>query len=327
MTKELWSRLSAPLRLRVWVLLGGNALLLVWIAAQLREGASFRAVLAQAGPDCAPVLLASLGMTGIVCSGAIDLSVGSVIAFAGTLFGVCVHLGASPATCYAVLFLTAGGLSFVNGALVRALGIPAIIVTLGALPLYRGLALIVADLTIDGFSGNVSVPDDAFHLPGKFYAGSIALVAVVVAIVWEASAETPRRWLARGNSPAACRLQGLDSGRILLSAFAVGGVFLGAAALVAVTQIQAIEPARMMRGFELTVVGAVVLGGTNIFGGEGSYLGTILGAFFLYFAQQALIYSGVNPYAREVVIGGAIVLVIGADCLIGRRAKLEEELR
>ena len=82
----------------------------------------------------------------------------------------------------------------------------------------------------------------------------------------------------------------------------------------------------MALGFELQVIGAVVLGGTNIFGGEGSYAGTVLGAFFLYFTAEVLIYAGVSPYFQEVIVGAVIIVVIGLDCGWHRRQKRLEEL-
>ncbi len=188
------------------------------------------------------------------------------------------------------------------------------------------MALVSADIGIPNFSGNISIPDEAFHSPGKLYAGRILLFALLAALLWEAFAKTPRRWLALGSSEEACRLLGLSPGRILQSAFLASGIFLGLAALIFVTRVQYIEPARLALSFELQVIGAVVLGGTNIFGGEGSFAGTVLGAFFLYFTAQVLTYAGVNPYFQEAVTGAIIIGVIGLDCALHRRRKLLEEL-
>src|SRR5215813_4578261 len=87
-------------------------------------------------------------------------------------------------------------------------------------------------------------------------------------------------------------------------------------------RIKTIEPARMALGFELQAIGAVILGDTNIFGGEGSYVGTVLGAFLLYFTAQALTYAGVNPYFQEAVTGALIIAIIGLDCGLHRKEKL-----
>jgi len=307
-------------------LLLGNFLLLLTIGMLLKEGASFTEVLRRTGPDVAPIVLAGLGMAAIVFTGAIDISIASIIAVAGTVFGILVKRGAPPSVCYAACWLTAWGLSLFNGWLVRVSRIPAIVITLAGLAFYRGLGLILADICIPNFSGNISIPDDAYHGPGKLYAGWILLLVLVAASCWETFGRTPRRWLALGSSEEACLLSGLQPARILQSAFCAGGLFLGLAALIYVTRIQAIEPSRLALGFELQVIGAVVLGGTNIFGGEGSFAGTVLGGLFLYFISQLLVYAGVNPYFQEAITGAVIISVIGLDCGLHRRRKLLEEL-
>ena len=320
------SRYSRFLIQRLIFLFTGNLLLLLAIRLLLKEGGSFADVLRRCGPDVAPIILAGLGMTGIIFTGAIDLSIASIIVVAGTVFGILVHRGFSPLVCYVAGVVTAWSLSMLNGILVRTLKIPAIIITLAGLTFYRGAALILADLGIPNFGGNISVPGEAYHAPGKIYAGWFLLLALVVALFWEAFSKTPRRWLALGSSEEACRLLGLAPGRILQSAFFASGIFLGLAALIFVTRVQYIEPARLALGFELQVIGAVVLGGTNIFGGEGSFTGTVLGAFFLYFTSQFLTYAGVNPYFQEAATGAIILGVIGLDCALHRRRKLLEEL-
>jgi ribose/xylose/arabinose/galactoside ABC-type transport system permease subunit len=304
----------------------GNFLLLGLIGMLLKQGSSFSTVLRRAGPDIAPVALAGLGMSAVIFTGAIDLSIASIIAVAGTVFGILVHYGVNPPVSYAACIATAGMLTVINGKLVRRLELPAIIITLAGLAFYRGVALIIADLGIPNFAGNISVQDEAYHAPGKVYPGWIFLVAVAAALFWEAFARTPRRWLALGSSEEACRLAGLDASKILQSAFLASGLFLGLAALIYVSRVQVIEPSRIALGFELQVIGAVVLGGTNIFGGEGSFLGTVLGAFFLYFISQLLTYAGANPYFQDAIAGAVIVVVIGLDCALHRKRKSFEEL-
>lgn len=319
-------RLSRFLRQRLIFLLAGNAVLLIAIAFSMKQGGSFAEVLARCGPNIAPVVLAGLGMTGIIFTGAIDLSIASIIVVAGTVFGILVHHQVPPLPCFVACAATAWVLSAFNGWLVRRLNIPAIIVTLAGLALYRGLALILADVAMPDFGGSLSVPSEAHHAPGKVYAGWILLFVLGGALVWEWFARTPRLWLALGSSEEASRLMGLNPRAIRQSAFAIGGLFLGLAALVYITQIQFIEPARLALGFELQVIGAVILGGTNIFGGEGSYVGTALGALFLYLTSQWLTYAGVSPYFQEAITGAVIIAVIGMDCALHRRRNLMEEL-
>lgn len=319
-------RQSRALQLRLLTLLLGNGVLLLAIRLLLREGSSAGEVFANAVADATPGLLAALGLTGIVWTGSLDLSLGSMVALGGTVFAILAAKGAPPLACFAACVLTCTALSLLNGAASRALRLPTILWTLGARTIYRGLALVLAPLCVAGFSGNFVVPAAVYQSPGKVHAPWILLGGALLLLVWEANGKTPRLWLALGCSEQACRLQGLSPGRIQMSAFLVGGVYLGLAALVQVTQAQAIEPARFAIGLELPVLGAVVLGGSNIFGGEGSYLGTILGASFLYFLGQLLAYAGVNVYWREVAVGAAIVAVIGLDCLLQKRRRRLEEL-
>jgi ribose/xylose/arabinose/galactoside ABC-type transport system permease subunit len=304
----------------------GNVFFLAAIAVLLKDGSSFVDVLARSSSNVAPIILAGLGLTGIIFTGAIDLSIASIIVVAGTVFGILVHHKQPPVAAFAACMLTAWLLSMMNGWLIRRLRIPAIILTLGGLALYRGVALILADLFIPAFGGNISVHEEAYHAPGKSYSSLILLGGIAGALLLECFAQTPRRWLALGNSEEACRLAGLDPGRILQRAFFISGIFLGLGALVYVTQFQAVEPARMALGLELQIIGAVILGGTNIFGGEGSYIGTVIGAFFLYLIWELLVYAGVNPYFQDAITGAIILWIIGLDCLLHRKQKWLEEL-
>ena len=321
--------MSPSLRHRLWFLAAGNLVLLAFLYSYtLRyEQASFLNELSRLGPNVAPRILAGIGLTGVIFVGAIDLSIGSIVVVAGTMFGILYHHGAGPPVCFAACFLTAWALSTLNGHLIRWLRIPPIIVTLAGLAFYRGLAMIIADLGVAGAGEQITIHGDAFHAPGRDYAGSILLIVIAGVLWWEAFGKTPRLWLAVGESDRACRLKGLDPTRLRQSAYTIGGVFLGLAALTAVTNQLTVEPARMARGFELDVIGAVVLGGTNIFGGEGSFAGTVLGGIFLYLVGQAMLYAGVSEYWRTAVEGAVIITVIGFDCAMHRRRKLLEELR
>ena len=318
--------MGRPVRRRLAFLFAGNLVLLIVIFALLQEGSSFGSILVRIAPDIAPAALAGFALTGIIFTGAIDLSIASMIALAATLFGCAASRGVSPMLSFAICAAAGWILMSLNGFLVTRLKMPAIIVTLAGLPLYRGIALIVADSFVPNFSGNISVHSDAYHAPGKYYGGWILLVATLLAILWEAFGKHPRLWLALGNSPEACNLMGLRPNRILNSAFVFGGLFFAAAAVVYATRVQAVEPARMALGFELQVIAAVILGGTNIFGGEGSYLGTLLGVLFLYLISQVLIYAGASAYLQDALTGAIILVIIGVDCALHRSTKRMEEL-
>src|SRR5205809_4510802 len=118
MTMAPWTR---GVRRRLCFLLLANATLLTAIWLLLQRGGSFVYVLERAGPDAAPVVLAGIGLTGVIFSGAIDLSIASIIALAGTVFGILVHYGAQPLVCFGACFAVAWSLSALNGLLVRTL--------------------------------------------------------------------------------------------------------------------------------------------------------------------------------------------------------------
>jgi simple sugar transport system permease protein len=313
-------------RRRLGFLLAANLLLLIVIWALLKQGSSFFYVIARCFPDVAPVVLAGFALTGIIFTGAIDLSIASAIALAGTIFGWLVHGHTPPFLAFAGSFASAWAIMSFNGLLISHTRIPSIILTLAGLPFYRGLALILADIAIPGFSGNISVVSEAYHVPGKHLASYFLLIGLVMGLFLDCLSKRSRLWLALGNSPEACNLMGLAPSRILNSAFVFGGLFFGLSALLYVTRVQSIEPARMALGFELQVIAAVILGGTNIFGGEGSYIGTFLAAVFLYLVSQVLVYAGASAYLQDALTGGIILLIIGIDCALHRRSKLMEEL-
>ena len=318
--------MGRSVRRRLAFLLAGNLILLIVIFALLKEGSSFASILARLGPDIAPAALAAFALTGIIFTGAIDLSIASMIALSATIFACVASRGWPPLLSFIVCAAAGWFFMSLNGVLVTRLNMPAIIVTLAGLPLYRGLALIIADSFIPNFSGNISVQSDSYHAPGKNYAGWILLVAAIIAILSEIFSKHPRLWLALGNSPETCNLMGLRPNRILRSAFTLGGLFFAAATVVYATRVQAVEPARIALGFELQVIAAVILGGTNVFGGEGSYLGTLLGVLFLYLISQVLIYAGANAYLQDALTGAIILIIIGVDCALHRPAKRMEEL-
>lgn len=322
----MFSFMTPGTRRRILFLLLANVILLVAIAVLLKQGASFAEVLRRCASDLAPTILAGFALTGVIFTGAIDLSIASIIALSGTIFGIAVNHGLPPLPAFLSCLGSAWLLMTLNGWLITGLKIPAIILTLAGLPLYRGVALILADSMVRNFSGNISVQLEAYHAPGKSSTAWILLAGIVAALFIELSAKSSRLWLGLGSSEEACRLMGLNPAAILRRAFCVSGIFLAFASLIFVTRIQAVEPARMALGFELQVIAAVILGGTNIFGGEGSYLGTILGALFLYLGSQLLVYAGASAYIQEALSGAIILAVIGIDCALHRKAKLMEEL-
>ncbi|MEO1995931.1 MAG: hypothetical protein ABGZ17_11715, partial [Planctomycetaceae bacterium] len=195
-------RMLPGLRVRILVLLAGNLALLAYlfIYSLTHNNVSFATELTQMGPNLAPLLLAGIGLTFVITTGAIDLSIGGQIAMAGTVFGVLHEMGFAPSVCFIACWATPCLLSIGNAVLIGVSRLPAIIVTLAGLTVYRGLSLILADVAVVDFGGQFSVTQDAFHVPGRDFAAGIAICAVCLAWFWETNGRWPRLWQAVGSS-------------------------------------------------------------------------------------------------------------------------------
>ncbi len=260
--------------------------------------------------------LIAVGMTFVILTGGIDLSVGAVMALAGTIAA-----GLMAGGLNGVVALLAGiglGCAFglANGAFVAFAGMPPIIVTLATMGIARGLGLIyTGGYPISGLptwinwfgAGNVL----GLQAP-------IAIMLVIYAVGWVLLERTPfgRYVYAIGGNETATRLSGVRVGRVKLAIYALSGFTAAIAAVVLTGRLMSGQP-NAGQGFELDAIAAVVLGGTSIAGGRGSLVGTLLGALLLGVLNNGLNMVGVNPYVQTVVKGVIILLAI----FIGRERR------
>jgi rhamnose transport system permease protein len=208
----------------------------------------------------------------------------------------------------------------VNGALVRYGNVPALVVTLGTLYVVRGITYfwaggsqINADELPQGFLafGNATflgVPDLVL----------LAILVLVVTGVVLRNYRTGRELYAMGSSPQAARLAGIPVGRRTVGAFVVSGGLAGLAGVLFAARFGTIDAAAGT-GYELNVVAAVVVGGVAVFGGSGSVWGAALGALLLTTIGSALAVLEINQFWQQAIVGGLILLAIGADRLVAAR--------
>jgi len=258
--------------------------------------------------------LLAFGMTFVILTAGIDLSVGSLVAVAGAVGGGLMVGGVAwPAALLAGL--VAGTLlGFANGVAVTAFRIPPFIATLAMLSIGRGLT----QLYTGGrpFTGL----DPTFNELGQGSVGPIPVpvlvMLVTVGISWLVLRHTVfgRNVYAVGSNPEAARLAGVRVTRVLLGVYTISGFLSALGGLVLTARLSSAQPTAGL-GFELDAIAAVVVGGTSLAGGEGSILRTLIGALIIGVLNNGLNLLNVDPFIQPVVKGGVILIAVGLDRL------------
>ena len=257
------------------------------------------------------------GMTFVILTAGIDLSVGSMVAAAAM---VTMLVSLDHGSLGIVAGLLAGlVLGLANGSLIAFLGLPPFIVTLGSLTAVRGLARLIGgdttvanpDLAFD-FLGNGSIP----LIPGVFGIPWLAALAIAVILVsWFVLRRTVLgTWIyAVGGNPAAARLSGVPVWRVLLFVYAVSGLFAGLGGVMSAARLYAANGQQLGQSYELDAIAAVILGGTSFVGGVGSIWGTLVGALIIAVLSNGLILVGVSDVWQMIVKGLVIVGAVALD--------------
>jgi ribose transport system permease protein len=268
----------------------------------------------------------ALGVTFVIISGGIDLSIGTVMTFAAVITGVLITNMQLPIVVGVIGGLLAGGLcGFVNGVLIAKLKLPPFIATLGMLNIAKGLALIMSQLKPIYFNdapafreiamGSIVRPFlPAFEMPNAVL---IMFGAAIIASAILGQTVLGRYTFALGSNEEATRLSGVPVGRWKIAIYTLCGVFSGLAGVVIASRLNSAQPS-LGQGYELDAIAAAVIGGTSLSGGEGSILGTIIGAFIISTLANGLRILSV-PQEWQIVITGTIVIVAVYVDIVRRR--------
>lgn len=253
------------------------------------------------------VVLAAVGMTFVIATGGVDLSVGSTMAIAAAIGAVLADRG----IVVAVVAALAGAMlvGVLNGALIASLRAQPIVVTLATLIGGRGLAQIISH---DGELVSVSHP--MLLALGREHLGPIPVPVILAVIVVAGAAfllrasSLGRYVLATGGNPAAARLAGVPVWRTLVSVYAISAVLAGAAGLIVAARLGASDAAKIGLNMELDAIAAVVVGGTALAGGRATIVGTVIGALIMQVIATSFNMLLV-PYALSLALKAAIILV------------------
>ncbi len=265
----------------------------------------------------------ALGVTFVIITGGIDLSVGTVMTLSAVMAGVFVTNWHLPVVVGILAGLATGGLAgFVSGTVIARMRVPPFIATLGMLNIAKGLALVISGLKPIYFNdtpefnrlamgsalGGLAVPNAVLVLFGAAIVAGLILTRTVLG----------RYAFALGSNEEATRLSGVSVAKWKIAIYTLAGVFSGLAGVLIAARLNSAQPA-LGQGYELDAIAAAVIGGTSLSGGEGSILGTVIGAFIISTLTNGLRILSVPQEWQTVVTGGIVILAVYLD--IVRRAR------
>jgi inositol transport system permease protein len=279
--------------------------------------------------------LLAVGMTFVILTAGIDLSIGSLLAFAGLVAAAVDKGGISNrfsigagqdalgygwplAALAAVAVGLAGG--WLQGQAITRFKVPPFVVTLGGMSVFRGAALLFAG------GGPISGFDPKYVWWGQGKIGPVP-VPVIIFVAFAIFAHIALRYArygrqvyAVGGNPEAARLAGLNVLRVISSVYVIMGFFAGLGGFVLSARLNSAE-AVAGTGYELTVIASVVIGGTSLFGGVGTIFGTVIGTILIGVLLNGLVLLEVSPYIQQIIIGVIIVLAVAFDTFAKSRRR------
>jgi ribose transport system permease protein len=259
------------------------------------------------------VSIMAVGMSFVIICAEIDLSVGSLASWSGMFVAMLLERGVPSAIAPLIVIVAGGLVGLVNGLLVTKLRIPSFLVTLGMLSVLSGLALTV--------TGTMPVPIVDDNYSDALW--NARLLGMPVPIVWTAVVVLAGYYLlhltvfgnrvfAVGGGVVAARFSGIKTDQVKTWAFVLSGMTASLAGLMLAARSTAGNPS-LGKGLELDVIAAVIIGGTSLFGGQGSILGSLIGAIFIGILGFGLLVMGLSTSIQEIIKGAIIILAVALN--------------
>ncbi|MBP7049690.1 MAG: ABC transporter permease [Phycisphaerae bacterium] len=266
----------------------------------------------------------AMGMTAVIISGGIDLSVGSMMAMCGMVAGLIMSKNGTIVPTPGLMWIgTAAGIGtglvcgLLNGALITRLNLPPFIVTLGTMSAFRGISYVMNDgMMFDvptyTFLGQASVAGIPVNV-------LVCLAIVLLAFFILRYMPLGRYTYAIGSNRQAAYHAGVNVNRSLLLIYTLTGVFIGLAAMIATSRTVSAQPTAG-QSLELDVIAAVVIGGASLSGGRGTVVGTVIGTLLISFLRNGLTLLGISTNIQLVVIGAIIIGAVALDQMARAKA-------
>lgn len=267
------------------------------------------------------IFIIGIAMTFVLISAGLDLSIAPVFALGGIIASLAVVNGIPSFFC--ILLGIAVGLvvGLANGILIVKFKIPALIVTLGMMYMIRGVVLVITQ----GLSIFPLTPEFAALGQGSFlgvpYVIWIAVILAIIAHYVLTQTAYGREVLAVGGNEETSRLAGINTGRVKMSVYVLCSMAAAFSGTIMAARLNSGQPS-VGTGYELIVIAAVIIGGTSLFGGAGSILGTASGALLTTVITNGMVAMKISPYWQNLVVGAIIILAVGVDQFRRRKSGL-----
>jgi len=252
----------------------------------------------------AAIGIMALGMNLVILTGGIDLSIGSTMGLSLCIAGTFINMGLSCWIVISMIVFFATALGYLNGLFITSMEVPPIIVTLATLNIYRGIAYIYTKgLWITG------LPYVFFSL-GRGYVPFIIWIIIASASAFSIKMiPLGKHIYAVGGNEQAAQFCGVNVKRVKLSVYTISGLTAGLGGVIFLGRCGVIQPSAGL-GYEFQAIAAVVVGGTSIFGGEGSVIGTVIGALLIGIILNGLTLMGISAYWQGVVTGSVVISAV-----------------
>ncbi len=263
------------------------------------------------------IAIAAIGMSMIIITGNIDISVGSLVGLLAVIAGRIVTSGAPPIVAWLAPLVFGMLVGALIGFLVAYLKIPSIVVTLGMLSILKGFLIIWTN-----GSRVEAMPESFFLAQWKIGVVSVPIITMflltILAAIWMRYSGLGRSLYAVGGNPEAARLSGISQQRVVLQAFILNGLFVGIASTMYATQLKVIQ-ATPPPSLELFIITSAVVGGVSILGGKGTVIGATLAAILLNAIRSGMTFIGISPFWIQAVQGLLILVTVLIDLIRRRR--------